>query len=104
MRSLLLPLTSFGFAGEGWKQGKLSGDTHVVPPTSASPARDYTDEPILEEEGPTTMGTGIPPPATKVAGKGKATSQELGAGNQLPESACYSFLHLSFSCLLELQS
>jgi hypothetical protein len=110
LRFLFLPLMSFGLAGEGRQQGELSGDTLVVPPpsttppTSASPARDHTDELILEEEGPTTMGTGIPPPATEVARRGEATSQQLDAGNQLPQSACYSFLYLSFSCLLELQS
>jgi hypothetical protein len=84
LRFPFLPLTSFGVAGEGRQQEVLSGDILVMPLSSASPARDDTDEPILEKGEPSTKGTGTLSPATKVAGRDDATSQRLDAGNQLP--------------------
>ena len=50
------------------------------------------------------MSTDNPPPATNVAGRGRAAPQQLDAGNYLPQSTRHSFLYLSFFCLLELQS
>jgi hypothetical protein len=84
LRFPFLPLISFGVAGEGRQQEVLSGDTFVVPPSSASPARDYSDEPILEKGEPSTKGAGTLSPATMVAGSDDATSQRLDAGNQSP--------------------
>jgi hypothetical protein len=84
LRFSFLPLTSFGVAGEGRQPEVLPGDIFVVPLSSASPARDYSDEPILEKGEPSTKGAGTSSPATMVAGRDDTTSQWLDAGNQSP--------------------
>src|SRR3990170_4878438 len=104
LRLPFLPLTSFGVAGEGQQQEVLSGDIPVAPLSSASPARDYTGEPVLEKGEPSTKGTGTLSPATEVAGKDDATSRRPDTGNRSPWSACHSSLDLFSSRFLELTS
>ena len=90
-----------GLVGEGRQQGEPLGAVPEVPPPSTTPPRDESSaggsagEPIRIEEEPASTGVGHPTSATKVAGKGEATSQELNTGK--PHALALAILSLFLS-------